>query len=750
MDILKRIIFSIILTVVALGATAQKESPASFEEANTLIEEKLWDQAVIEWTKLLVKKPLNANYHYKLGMCLLQTKDKKDALEHLETACGSGKFSKNYDPYDDAEELAPFEALAYLAKAQHLNNKPEDALDSYELLKSKLPAKHILMADLPRQQEMCEEAKLQLKSPKNHKIVSLGAGINTEFKDFNAVAPKDLSMLFFSSNRERADSSNARYVDPETMEYLDDMYMSFKGAGIKWGAPELLNINASVSDRVCAVSADGHTLFIARGPRDDSEFLMSLLVGETWIDPIPLSSTINSSFQEMDMTVTPDGKTIYFSSNRPNGLGGFDLYRSTLQKNGEWSEPENLGELVNTKYNELSPSIGGNGKILYFSSEGHNTMGGYDLFSSRIEKKGVLGNAVNVGYPLSTTDDDYYFQAIPVSRKGFITSSKIGGLGLQDIYEVTLARDPNEAPVILKGNVQLMAGKTLPAGLKLMAKAEGEDLKVEANLETAVFEMKLPPCANYKVQVMQDKSVLHEFAVEACCDESVMTLEHEFYIFPVTKKQPAKNDVAQTKPVKTDNAKALEDAAKAAKKAEKEAKKAKEEEEKKAREAAKKAEKKAKDAAKEAEEVADKIAKAEKQGLAARPKPAGAKEKLAPTQYYFTYGMFKVNLEDMGIFVEEVALLIEKRGLTEIDIYASSSKVPRSNKKSNQELAEQRASDAKETIRKELERMGYVEGIHYKFRKISWGVNGKEFENDAKENRTIYEKSQYVELTAEG
>ncbi len=746
MDTLKKLVLLLFLALVAPAMMAQKETPASFDEANTLIEEKLWDQAVIEWRKLIAKKPMNANYHFKLGRCLLETKDKKDALEHLETACGSGKFSKNYDPYDESEELAPFEALAYLAKAQHLNNKPEDALDSYEMLKTKLPSKHILMADLPRQQEMCEEAKLQLKSPKNHKIVSLGKGINTEFKDFNAVAPKDLSILYFSSNRERADSSNARLVDPETMAYLDDMYMSFRGASNKWGPAELININANVSDRVCAISADGHTLFVSRGPRDDAEFLMSMLVGETWIDPIPLSSTINSSFQEMDMTVTPDGKTIYFSSNRPNGLGGFDLYRSNLEKNGEWSEPENLGELINTKYNELSPSIGGNGKILYFSSEGHNTMGGYDLFSSKIEKKGVLGNAVNVGYPLSTTDDDYYFQAIPVSRKGFITSSKIGGTGLQDIYEVTLARDPNEAPVMLKGFVQLMAGKMMPTGMKIVAKAIDEDLKVEVNLEAMAFEMKLPPCAKYNVQVMQEKAVLNEFTVDACCDESLMSIEHEFYIFPITKKQPVKADLtAKNTPKAT-----TEDPEKAAKKAEKEAKKAKEEEEKKLREAEKKAEKKAKDAAKEAEQMAKKIEKAEKQGLAARPKPAGAKEKLTPTQYFFTYGVFKVNLEDMGLFVEEVALLVEKRGLVEIDVYASSSKVPRSNKRSNEELAEQRASDAKATIRKELERMGYVEGIHFSFRKISWGVNGKEFQNDAKESKEIYEKSQYVELSAEG
>jgi flagellar motor protein MotB len=647
---------------------------------------------------LLAKKPLNANYHYKLGMCLLESKDKKDALEHLETATGSGKFSKNYDPYDDSEELAPIEALAYLARAQHLNGKPEDAIESYELLKTKIKNEgHLLLKDMPRQLEQCEEAKLQMKSPKNHKINNVGTAINSEYKDFNGVAPKDMSILYFSSNRERPDGSNAKLVDPETMEFEDDLYMSFRGSSGKWGPAELLNINSDKGDRVTGVTADGHTLFISKGPRDDAEFYMSKLVGERWTDPVPLSASVNSQFQEMDMAISPDGKTIYFTSNRPNGLGGFDIYRAKLEKNGEWGEAENLGELVNTKYSEVSPSIGGNGKILYFSSEGHNTMGGFDLFSCKIDAKGNIGNTVNVGYPLSTTDDDYYFQAVPISRKGFITSSKIGGSGLQDIYEVTLARDPNEAPVVLKGNL-ISLSKSIPAGLKLLAKAKEEDLKVEAAVDatSGLYELKLPPCANYKVQVMLEKIILNEYEVEAVCDESVMTIEHETYVLPIVKRPPPKVDLTAEKS-KKDN--------KADKKAEKEKEKA-EKEKAKADELA----------AKEKEVLAN--MKFSKKAKPVKEKPAGETEKISPTKYYFTYGVFRVKLEDMGLFVEEVAVLIEKRGITEIDVYASSSKVPRSNKKSNEELSEQRADDAMIVIRKELQRMGYEEGVHYKFRKI--------------------------------
>jgi hypothetical protein len=732
MGFFKNLILVVLISLsLAFTAFAQPETPANFDEANTLIEEKLWDQAVIEWRKLLTKKPLNANYHYKLGMCLLETKDKKDALEHLETATGSGKFAKNYDPYDASEELAPIEALSYLAKAQHLNGKPDDAIESYELLKTKIKNPgHLLLQDMPRQLEQCEEAKLQMKSPKNHKITNVGTAINSEYKDFNGVAPRDMSALYFSSNRERADGSNAKLVDPETMEFEDDLYMSFRGGSGKWGPAELMSINSDKGDRVTGITADGHTLFISKGPRDDAEFYMCKLIGERWTDPVPLSASVNSQFQEMDMAISPDGKTIYFTSNRPNGLGGFDIYRAKMEKNGEWGEAENLGELVNTKYSEVSPSIGGNGKILYFSSEGHNTMGGFDVFSAKIDAKGNIGNTSNVGYPLSTTDDDYYFQAVPISRKGFITSSKIGGSGLQDIYEVILARDPNEAPVVLKGNL-ISFGKSIPAGIKLLAKAQDEDLKVEAaaDASTGSYELKLPPCAQYNVQVMLEKIVLSEYAVEAVCDESIMSIEHETYILPIIKRPPPKQDLAAEKSKKE---------IKADKKAEKEKEKA-EKEKAKAAELA----------AKEKEDLAN-MKFGGKKAKPVKEKPAGETEKISPTKYYFTYGVFRVKLEDMGLFVEEVAVLIEKRGITEIDVYASSSKVPRSNKKSNEELSQQRADDAMIVIRKELQRMGYEEGVHYKFRKIDSGVNGKEYENDAKENKDVYERYQYVELSAEG
>ena len=708
---------------VALAQKKGKDLPPSFDEANTLIIENLWDQAVIEWERLLEVYPLNANYHYKMGMCLLKTKRKQEALEHLEIATGKNEFSKNYDPDDASEEVAPVEALKYLAIAQHISNQPENAMETLELLKTKVKAGHITLQDVPRLEEMCQEAALQIKSPKKHAIKKLDGDMNSEYRDFNGVSPKDLSAIYFTSNRERADvnRSNARFVDPNTMEYEDDVYMCFKGANNTFGPAELLNITDDGGDRVMAISADGHTIYLAHGPIGNSEFKMSKLVGESWTTPVALGGNINSKDQEWDMTISADGKTIYFSSDRAGSLGGFDIWKSVLDKNGEWGPAENLGDLVNTQYNEISPSLSHGGKLLYFSSEGHNTMGGYDIFYARLEKKTGAGNAVNVGYPLSTCDDDYYFQSVPLSRKGYYTSSKIGGKGLQDIYEVLIERDPNEIPVILKGTVQLLAGGKFPDGLKLLASATTEDLKVEEALSASNFEMKLPPCADYNVSVMQENVAIYQFNVEAVCDESIMNVEREFYIYPVTKvaeeltvmngkkDKPKKDkpDPVVTKPKKSEI-----------------------------------------DPNETAQERKDNVKVKNVKPVVT--KPEGPTKKITPTRFYFSYGLFRVKMEDTDLFVEELKEIMDTRGITDIDVYASASKVPRSNKQSNEELSRLRAQEALENIAKQLGKMGYEEGVHYRFRLVRSEVNGKEFENDARENREEYEKYQYVQLSAEG
>ena len=141
--------------------------------------------------------------------------------------------------------------------------------------------------------------------------------MNSEYRDFNGVSPQDLSVIYFSSNRERADvnRSNARFVNPETMEYEDDIYVCFKGASKDFGPAELLNITDDKGDRVMAVSADGHTLYLAKGDLGNADLMMTKLIGEKWTQPVALGGNINSKDQEMDMTISSDGKTIYFSSD---------------------------------------------------------------------------------------------------------------------------------------------------------------------------------------------------------------------------------------------------------------------------------------------------------------------------------------------------------------------------------------------------------------------------------------------------
>ncbi|MCB0381723.1 MAG: PD40 domain-containing protein, partial [Flavobacteriales bacterium] len=160
---------------------------------------------------------------------------------------------------------------------------------------------------------------------------------------------------------------------------------------------------------------------------------------------------INSKNQETSACFSPDGNTIYFVSNRPDGIGGKDIYKSTKNKDGKWGEAENLGRTINTIDDEDAVFLHADGKTLYFSSKGHKTMGGYDIFKSTYEK-GKWSTPENIGYPINTADDDVCFVLTASGEYGYYTSAKLDGKGKRDIYRVSFIDELNKPKLtLLKG-----------------------------------------------------------------------------------------------------------------------------------------------------------------------------------------------------------------------------------------------------------------------------------------------------------
>jgi hypothetical protein len=176
---------------------------------------------------------------------------------------------------------------------------------------------------------------------------------------------------------------------------IDETWSNATNAGIP--------LNTYVQDATVGLSPDGESMIIYR----TAAGLVSGDLFETrkqdglWQVPALMTDQINSAAHEPSASIAPDGHEIYFTSDRPGGFGGRDLYRIRRLPNGEWSMPLNLGPTVNTPYDEDAPFLHSDGVTLFFSSTGHNTMGGYDIFKTQCIDPDMNGwtEPENMGYP---------------------------------------------------------------------------------------------------------------------------------------------------------------------------------------------------------------------------------------------------------------------------------------------------------------------------------------------------------------
>ncbi len=223
-------------------------------------------------------------------------------------------------------------------------------------------------------------------------------------------------------------------------DYFEDIYVSKRREGA-WLIPEMLDttINTAVHDACTGISADGEKMLVYRTSKDllSGDIYESFLANGKWTAPQALGKIVNDpEYLETSACYSSDGNLIFFSSNRPGGLGGKDLYSVKKLPNGNWGAPFNLGPMINTPANEDAPFIHPAENSLFFSSEGHTNMGGYDVFKSNFDEAGVFSKPQNMGHPVNTVDDDVFFVLNTDASLGYLSSEREGGFGSQDIYTV--------------------------------------------------------------------------------------------------------------------------------------------------------------------------------------------------------------------------------------------------------------------------------------------------------------------------
>jgi len=368
----------------------------------------------------------NANIKFKIGYCYLHIPDEKTkAIPYLEEAVKNASYDANPDSF--RETRAPLEVYFALASAYRINYEFEKAIETYARLNELLTDREMLEnADfIDQQMRACRTAITFLEKPLEFNSQNMGPGVNLGSVNTNPVVSGDGNTLVYTEKRGLENT----------------IYCLKKDAG-EWGEP--LDITSQLGGETdCASSSlnmDGTELYLYKNDNFDGNIYMSSHKNGTWSKIKKLNRNINTRFYESHACISPDGTRLYFTSNRDGGEGGLDIYVSEKNSRGEWGEAKNIGPAINTPFNEDTPFITSNGSILYFSSEGHVNMGGYDIFSSRLTS-GVWGSPSNEGYPLNTPDDDLFFNPVNNGRNAYY--SMVKGYKEKDIFY--LALDGKEA-----------------------------------------------------------------------------------------------------------------------------------------------------------------------------------------------------------------------------------------------------------------------------------------------------------------
>jgi tetratricopeptide (TPR) repeat protein len=458
-----RLIFNIImLFILGLGHTRAQNKEARFKEVFPVASKQLADekypQALKNFLELHQLSPRNANLNYKVGMSYLGINGQKDkAVPYLELAAASTSLG-----YKDSwkETNAPMDALFMLGRAYHLNLQFDKAIAAYKQYSSKGDIwDEEEKAHIKRLIQNCQNAKLIVESPMSAVLEPVGGGINTEYDEYAAVTDSSESVLIFTSRRPNSTGGRVDLDD----KYFEDIYVSYRDSSRSWGAPQSIGnlINTDGHEATISISADGQELYIYKDDNGDGNIYVSTRAGKSWSEPKQLNSNINSTFRETHASVSADGQTLYFTSDR-SGSGGLDIFMSKRLPTGEWGVTENLGNRINSKFDEEAPFIHPDGKTLFFSSKGHNSMGGYDIFFCILQDDGKWSSPFNLGFPINTPDDDYFFQMTPDGRRAYYSSTTVDGKGGKDIYTVTIDSDREEPVTVYKGAIVEDANGRIP------------------------------------------------------------------------------------------------------------------------------------------------------------------------------------------------------------------------------------------------------------------------------------------------
>ncbi|HTL82246.1 MAG TPA: hypothetical protein VL651_11100 [Bacteroidia bacterium] len=676
------------LLLLSFKVFAQQPIPGNYKDnllqGNQLIEEKNYPMALLYFTEAYKVDSTNANINYKMGIAYLYSySDKKKALPYLRYAAKN--VTRNYDPYEPKIKQAPENTFYYLAMAYHYNYQFDSAIMYFESWKAILGTKDPdATKDIDIRINWAKNAKDFMATPSPVTITNMGDSINGPTADYSPVISIDENTIIFTSRR-----YGERGIDGE---FYEDILISEKKPDGTWTAAHPISpyINTATNEASISLSTDGNTLFLYR---DDGggDIYSSTFMNGGWMTPVPVGGDVNTKYWETHACLSADQNTLYFVSDRPGGFGGRDIYRCVRLGNGKWSKALNLGPTVNTPEDEDAPFIHPDQKTLFFSSKGHKSMGGFDIFFTSKDDSDKWIEPVNIGYPINTPDDDIFYCTSPDGKRSYFSSVRDGGYGEKDIYMAEIQQPVTEGLTLLKGRVYNADGSPLTARVEIdVTNSNTGDpagqYKPNAN---GKFTIILAAGATYQISYMVDDKEYSNEIIDVPAGSEFNVIDRAIDLRDlVLGKMPT--DV-----------------------------------------------------------VHDSLTK---DSTGVHTKPKDLKAELTSTYnmnftMFFKYNISEIdpNDADFKVFIDSCARHVDKFGELNLRITAAASQVPTKKFATNHDLAVDRANKAQAVIDKALRAKG-VDMTKVHWVKVNAFVLGPQYKADFQKQKATYEKYQYVKV----
>lgn len=486
------------------GENGFKDAKENIKKGNSFFKKKTkiyYKKAIDYYLKAYKYNSENAELNYKIGVAYLGTSQKKKSLKYI---------LKAKELKQDISLLQNWQ----LGQAYHYNLMFDEAITQYKLFRQIAREYGAPTKKVKKRLEECKVGKKLVSVPTNAIVVKIKT-LNTKYPDYCPLITADESMMIFTGRR--PDSKGGHKT--KDGKYFEDIYVSYNKNG-KWSEAKNIGspLNTDNHDATVCLSPDGQQLFLYY----DRDIYASNLKGEKWSKPKRMPDVINSPDVEKSACISFDGKSLYFSRGKDVEIekSNSDIYVSHY-KNGKWTKAKKLPRIINSKYDEDGVFMHPDGKTLFFSSKGHNTMGGFDIFKSTLQSNGRWTKPENLGFPINTPEDDLYFVMSAKGENGYYSSIKDDGNGSMDIYKIQysdtliIKKDTVKKQefmlTIVKGTVtDGITGKKLGAKIEIYDAQKNKNvLDAESNSSTGKYLISLPSGKNYGMQVRKEGYLFH-------------------------------------------------------------------------------------------------------------------------------------------------------------------------------------------------------------------------------------------------